>query len=397
MRSAKKTFAGVCLVVTVPCAAAAPLLDAPSTDWIPSLLIGALAVTFAVIGALVTQTQKDNPVGTLLLLVGSFLAIWIAAGAYTNHVYRQGNELPAGWLALWLTMWTSVIGFGFMLIVVLRFPTGRLLSHRWRVVEIAALVGLAAGATAAALRPGPTDYVPSVDNPLGVEALREAAAFAQITGESIVSFVGMAAIASLVIRFRRSVGVERQQLKWFVFAVVLFPFVFAIAQVIGEIEPGEEDMIKFLTIMSSGFLIPVSMGIAILKYRLYDIDVVINRTLVYGVLTLTLAGLYLGFVLGFRSVLSPVTGESDLAVAASTLLVASLFRPLRRILQNFIDRRFYRRKYDADHAIESFSRRLRDEVDLDAIQQEVVSVLGETVQPSVVSLWVRQPGSDTTR
>lgn len=375
--------------VTVICAIAAPILAAPSKDWIPSLLIGALAVTFAVIGALVTHTQKDNPVGPLLVLVGSLLAIWIATGAYTTHVYLQGNELPGAWFALWLTMWTSVIGFGLMLIVFLRFPTGRLLSHRWRLVEIAAFVGITSGATASALRPGPTDYVPSFDNPIGVEALRQAVAFAQGTGEALVSFVGLTAIASLVIRFRRSVGVERQQLKWFVFAVALFPFVFALAQVIGAIEPGEEDMIMFLTIMSSGFLIPVSMGVAILKYRLYDIDVVINRTVVYGSLTLTLAGLYLSFVLGFRSVLAPVTGDSDLAVAASTLLVATLFRPLRRILQAFIDRRFYRHKYDVAATIAAFSNRVRDEVDLDDLSKELVQAARMTMQPAHASLWLR--------
>jgi hypothetical protein len=192
-------------------------------------------------------------------------------------------------------------------------------------------------------------------------------------------------VAAVVVRFRRSRGVERQQMKWFLYAaapIVTFP--------VTDYLPGIVSDLVFAWLLIG---LPTAIGIAVLRYRLYDIDVVINRTLVYGVLTVSLALVYFGSVVGLQRLLSPVVGESNqLAVVASTLAVAALFTPLRRRIQSFIDRRFYRRKYDATRTLGSFSARLRDETDLGTLREDLVGVVRETVQPAHVSLWLRDEG-----
>jgi hypothetical protein len=184
--------------------------------------------------------------------------------------------------------------------------------------------------------------------------------------------------------------VERQQMKWFVTAVSIFPILFVVSQFVDQVGDSEDDYLGFIVIVVALLLIPVSMGVGILKHRLYDIDVVVNRVLVYGALTGILGAAYLGIVVVLQRFADSFTRDSDLAIAGSTLVVAALFRPLRVRVQAFIDRRFYRRKYDAAETLGEFSSRLRDQVDLDSLTQELVDVVGSTMQPAHASVWLRE-------
>jgi hypothetical protein len=299
--------------------------------------------------------------------------------------------LPFGHAAAWLTLWLTIPGFYTFVFVCLLFPTGRLLSNRWKIVVYAALGSLVLMSVTFAIKPGPVNTVPSVNNPLGIDAASTMTAFIEGSGSIVVTAPAILALASLVVRLWRAQAEERQQMKWFVYAVALFPVLFLSAQVVSTIFPTEEDWPSFLMVMVGLLLIPVSIGMSILRYRLYDIDRVVNRTLVYGALTAILVAGYAAGVLVMQSVL-PLPEDSEVAVAASTLAMAALFRPLRARIQALVDRRFYRARYDAAHAIDRFGARLRNETDLDSLASHLIGVVGDTVQPSHASLWIRTPG-----
>ncbi len=239
-----------------------------------------------------------------------------------------------------------------------------------------------------ALRPGEIKDLGLI-NPLGVEALRPVIALLDIVTFAAAFVVFFVSVASLVIRFRRSRRQERQQIKWLAYAAAALPAWFLVNPLI------EEEMSGLLFSVVENLLfagIPVAVGIAVLKHRLYDIDRIINRTLVYGALTGALVLVYLGGVVGLQHLIRIATGSSSqLAVVASTLAVAALFSPLRHRIQTFIDRRFYRKKYDAAKTLEAFSAKLRDETGLDVLGDDLVTVVRETMQPAHVSLWLREP------
>jgi hypothetical protein len=263
------------------------------------------------------------------------------------------------------------------------FPTGRPLSRRWRALAWATVPVGAVLFFGTAFVPGPLDEYPAVVNPYGIESpavkvIGDAAFLALIP-------IALAAIASVVIRFRRAQGVERQQLKWVAAAAALLPVVFTGAGLASD--AGE---LGYAMLLGGLLIVAVAVGIAMLRYRLYDLDLVINRTLVYGALTATLAGAYAGGVLLLQFVLQPVTQDSKLAVAGSTLAVAALFRPARARIQTWVDRRFYRSRYDATRTLTAFSTGLRDEVDLEALAGRLRSVVGATMHPAHVSLWLRE-------
>jgi hypothetical protein len=227
----------------------------------------------------------------------------------------------------------------------------------------------------------------TLPNPIGIPGLHDV----EEGPISVVLLLGalssvLAGMVSVVVRFRRSRGEERQQMKWFTFAVVLLIVEFVFQSAILDGAGG--DRIPVIDGIAMA-LVPISAAVAIFRYRLYDIDVVINRALVYGALTAVLAAAYLGLVVVFQEVLSPLTADSDVAVAGSTLAVAALFRPVRARVQEFIDRRFYRHKYDASETLEEFASSLRDEVDLDSLSRELVGVVADTMQPAHASLWLR--------
>jgi hypothetical protein len=348
---------------------------------------------YAVVGALVASRRPGNTVGWLLLAIAlTFTGQAFGEIYVTDHANpaRQGIGWAAGWM--WLVWLTLIAVF-----LPLEFPDGRLLSRRWQLVRWLGGAGLFLSVAGAAVRPGPLDLNEHVRNPLGLPGASAdlAAAAARIGGVLVGAGVVLAAV-SLVLRFRRARGVERQQLKWFAFAGLLALAGLMVAAIANWLPPPWSDPVG--AVGWSAFLfgalvgIPVAIGIAILRHRLFDIDVVINRTLVYGSLTAMLAAAYLGLVLLLRLVLDPWAGESDLAVAVSTLAVAALVRPLRSRIQTVVDRRFYRSRYDASRTLEGFAGRLRDELDLDALGVDLRRVVDETMQPAHVSLWLRSAG-----
>jgi hypothetical protein len=295
------------------------------------------------------------------------------------------------WLAAWFA---GAINIAMLAFVLLLFPDGRLLSRRWRFVVWVNLVAVLL-IFAWSFEPGQIESLGllKVPNPFGVAG---ADALLNTLGEIgffLVLAVAIAGAISLVIRYRRSRGDERQQIKWFVFAGAIFCAVFAVAPVLWSLPSSPETEWIWPTLFLLGVgTIPAATGIAILKYRLYEIDILINRTLVYGSLTATLALVYFGGVTATQMIFRGLTGQEkqpQLAIVVSTLVIAALFNPLRRRVQLFVDRRFYRRKYDAAKTLAAFSAKLRDETDLEALSDDLVGVVRETMQPAHVSLWLR--------
>lgn len=358
-------------------------------EWVSTLVVGTWLGTTAAVGTLVTWKDARNAVGWLMLAAPWLISLGLLAEAYASYAFELGHPtLPLAASAAWLTLWLAIPGFVALIHLFLRFPTGRLASPSWRWVSRIATAGLLVNMTVFALRKGPVDNVPAVDNPLGVLNVDLTSVLANF-GQLLLAAAVVAALVSLVARFRNARRMERQQMKWFVFAVTLLPFVFLLSAASEVIDSSEERWLAFIINVAGLLFLPVSMGIGILRHRLYDIDVVVNRALVYGGLTTLLAGAYLVSVVLLQPVLDPITADSDLAIAASTLAVAGLFRPLRTRVQGFIDRRFYRRKYDAAATLGAFSAHLRDQVDLDSLRKELVGVVGETMQPTHASLWLK--------
>jgi hypothetical protein len=265
-------------------------------------------------------------------------------------------------------------------------------------------VVIASGSLGLMLSPGPLDMPRGIRNPFGLEA----APWVAVAAYAILPLLPLCMLASalsLVMRYRRSRGDVRQQIKWIAFAASLVALTYLIAIVASFIHPSEIwfaaglplwlDLTEYAALLSITS-VPIAIGFAVLKYRLYEIDIIINRTLVYGTLTAALIALYFGTIVVLQRVFVVFTGQqSTLAVVASTLLIAALFNPLRRRIQSFIDRRFYRHKYDAQKTLESFGARLRQETDLDDLGADLVSVVRETMQPAHVALWLREPSGVT--
>ncbi len=336
---------------------------------------------FATVGALVASRRPRNPIGWILLLAGLSYTV----GGLTITQTENGGSAPA--LVRWLSTWVWMAGIGPVATFgLLLFPDGRLPSPRWR--GFAWFTGAAIGSVIAgiAFAPGPFEDT-TVENPLGFDAVPGLTTWLEDLGALALAVAIAGSIASLFVRFRHARNVERQQLKWLSYTGALvgvaFAFAIAIETIVGDRAVDLTNTIVSLSLA----LVPVAMGIAILRHRLFDIDVVINRTLVYGALTATLGGAYLGLVL----LVGLAVGESGFAVAVSTLAVAALFRPARTRIQAVVDRRFYRRRYDAARTLEAFGGRLRDELDLEALADDLSGVVRDTVQPAHVSLWLRSP------
>jgi hypothetical protein len=348
-------------------------------------------LAFAIVGALIAVRRPGNTIGWIFCGAGVALGVANGANEYAiRGLLADPGSLPgaiyAAWLSQWLWVPLSFLAGSFLLLL---FPTGHLLSRRWRPVAWVAVAGLVAIAVGFALAPGPLDDSPFVqfDSPLGVDS--EAVDVLAVVGffPWFASFI--AAAISLVLRYRRGSADERRQIRWIVGAALLFVAAFVTsAAVYDETDAGASVVATLSLLAMTG--IPVATGIAIFRYRLYDIDVIVRRTLVYGVLTAGLAGLYFGIVLALQQVFSSFAGGSDLAIAGSTLAVAALFRPGRRRIQRVVDRRFNRRTYDAQRTIERFAVRLRDEIDLDSLGGELRGVVQETMQPAHVTLWLRR-------
>jgi hypothetical protein len=336
-----------------------------------------ISPAFVAVGALLAARRPANPIGWLFLACGLTGTLAFALGQYATRALAEPGSLPAGNLTANVALHLWHPSFGFFVLSLLLFPDGRPLSRRW-----AWVARVTVGVYAAMLLTAPFDQEPLPEEFAGAEPLFDGAAADVLSGifaallTSTLVLLPLAG-ASLLVRLKRSRGETRQQVKLFVYTVALVMFAFPA----GIFVFGDGAYGVFLLA-----LIPVSAGVAILKYHLYDIDVVINRALVYGALTAILAGAYLGSVL----LVGLTVGESGLAVAVSTLAVAALFRPARARVQGLVDRRFYRRRYDAARTLEAFGGRLRDEVDLDTLGSDLRGVVRETVQPAHVSLWLRE-------
>jgi hypothetical protein len=347
-------------------------------------------LTFPVVGALIATRHPENPIGWLCCASGLALAISDLANGYAVYaLLTEPGSLPAGAVAAWLNTWLFVAPvFLTGPLLFLLFPDGRLLSRRWRPVFWYLLVSVALIVVSSALKPGPLDPpFEHVDNPLGIPGAHGLFSTVQVLGFFVVLSVPAAA-AALVVRFRRSTGERRLQLKWLAYAAVVCALGFVAA---GATFGTRVEWLGQLLVLTGISTVPLAAGQAILKHRLYDIDVVINRTLVYGLLTASLGAVYVGSVLLLQLALDSFTSNSSLAVAISTLGVAALFRPARARIQAAVDRRFYRSRYDATRTLEGFSARLREQVDLDALGGELRGVVAETMQPAHVSLWLRSP------
>ncbi len=354
--------------------------------------ISFVILAFSTVGSLIASRHPGNPIGWLFCS-GAFA--WILGELALEYaVYAlitAPGTLPAGTWAAWFGAWAR--GIGWFLIVaflLLLFPNGRLPSPRWRPVLWGAIGYVGFFTVVIWLSPVSNDTrLAFVRNPLGLEI--EIITFLLEIVYLTLPLLLVAGAAAVIVRFRRSRGDERQQLKWFAYAVavmvVLFVLWFALV-LAGGVVAGA----LVFTVPLMG--LPIAVGVAILRYRLYDIDLVINRTLVYGSLTATLVVIYLGVVVGMQTLLRTLTDQteqSQLAIVASTLIIAALFSPLRRRIQSFIDRRFYRSKYDAAKTLEEFSARLRDDTDLRTLNDHLIEAVRETVQPAHASLWLRTP------
>ena len=295
---------------------------------------------------------------------------------------------PAGIVFGWLYGWTWYRAVGAILLVPLLFPDGRLPGRRWRPLLWASVVLIGVTTVGAALDPGPIDstWPGTHEKPLTVGALN--GFFSRVQGPAaLLPLILVAALlASVVVRFRRSRGDERQQLKWMVAAVGLLVAEILVSQALASRLP---DVVTNVAFAIGAATIPVAAGVAMLRYRLYDVDLVIRKTLVYGSLTVLLAAAYVGLVLAGQAVFESFAGGSNLAIAVSTLVVAALFLPVRRRVQGVVDRRFYRRRYDAQRTLEAFGARLRQELDLDTLGGDLRAVVVETMHPAHVSLWLR--------
>jgi len=356
------------------------------------VLLDLVGLGFVALGILVVYRRTGNPVGWIIAGVGvtavasEFLQNY---GVYT--LFTEPGRFPGGQTTAWLSTLIFIpVLFAAPAMLFLLFPDGNLMGWRWRVVFWLVILTTCSTMAGVVLNPVLNDApFEGVDNPLGVDAPR-----ALVETLSNIGWPGMAASLllaafAMILRLRRSRGVERQQLKWIAAAAAVLPLASAAGVVSYYL--GYETVGGLLATFS---FVPVlfAAGYAVLRYRLYDIDVVINRTLVYGSLTVMLALVYFGGVAGLQRLLAPVTGQDgQLAIVASTLTIAALFNPLRRRIQRFIDRSFYRSKYNARETLEDFSARLRDETDLDHLSRDLVGVVRETVQPEHASLWLRRP------
>ena len=361
----------VLLAITVACVCAMVPLSLGHEELFDTIFYGLLTLSLGTTGAFIASRQPSNPIGWIFCaqgVWGSALEMW-GEGLHYHGV-------PTAVVGQWLINWSWIADIAAYTLVFLLFPTGRLLSRHWRWVAWLLV------ATLVLTIPGQGFTTENPDNPLPIDS----AVFESMLSIGLVLLLSTIALAmaSVVVRFRQATGHERLQLKQLIFAASVLLPTMALA-----VPLYYASVLVQAAIGLALLAMPIAVGVAILRHRLYDIDVVINRTLVYTALTATLAGTYLGSVLVLQFLLSGVTPNNSLAIAASTLAVAALFQPARRRIQSAVDRRFFRSKYNAQRTLERFGAHLRDEVDLDALGGALQTVVADTMQPSHISLWLR--------
>ena len=388
----------VCVVVMVLTLLFHVLTPSGSQGWY-SLVLYALVAVFSVllpsVGALVVSRHPRNPIGWLFCATGLVAVVGIFADEYSGYaVAVHGGSLVGAKVLAWFASWTGdPTPLLSLALLFLLFPTGRLPSKRWRPVLWLVIGGSAMFYLAGAVTPGPLLTQKSIANPVGIRGtLGDVFGMLGTIGLVALLIACLASAFSLIFRLRRGSIQERQQLKWVVYPAAI-SVVGSVVAYMGAYVFGSNliNAVGFWTGFSAFLALPVFTALAILKYRLYEIDIIINRTLVYGSLTATLVAVYFGGVATTQAIFRSLTGQTEqpqLAVVVSTLAIAAMFNPLRRRIQSFIDRSFYRSKYDARKTLEDFSAKLRNETDLEALSDDLVGVVRETMQPAHASLWL---------
>jgi hypothetical protein len=363
--------------------------EGPS-DYLNLISFAAFVLACALLGALVAARRPSNPIGWILSLIGTFGITAALVSAYIEAYPTP--EGTAGSIPDWVGSFIWTLTFAPVIFVIQLFPTGRPLGRRWIPVLWLTGAGIACAVVAYAFAPGPMyNSIDPAINPFGIEGWQGFFdVLSAVGGVLIVASVALA-VLSLVLRFRRSRNVERQQMKWFAYAALVVFGAMVIQMVVFSIVPETDAAVDISNALFSltVTLIPIAMSIAVLRFRLYDIDRIISRTLAYGLVSTILIGAYLLAVLALQSVL-PLSDDSPVIVAGSTLAVVAAFGPLRMRIQSLVDKRFNRSRYDAQLTIDEFSSRLRSEVELDSLADDLVGVVGTTLQPSHLSLWLAQ-------
>jgi len=393
VRPSVRLFALVPVLVAV----GSVVLDVVFLEFFGAFLLPLLSqLVYVGVGLLLTLRLPRQPVGWLLLWAGALFQLAFAAGAYKWAAFiRAPGTLPLGEVALLIGIaWLPALGCLFLAIML--FPTGRPPSPRWRLPAAVVVMATALGLVAELLGPREFPVQPSPFGAQGALPLTVANPLA-IDGPlgTLLGYVGafplvvyLIPVAAVLVRFRTAAGTERQQLKWFAYAASIV-MVFFVATGFGLFSYLGGVLASLVAVVVMD-LIPISVAIAILRYRLYDIDLLINRTLVYGATTAVIGGAFFGGIVLLQTLLRPFTTGSELSVAASTLVSFALFQPLRRRIQRAVDQRFYRSRYDAGRTVDAFSERLGDLVEVDALRSDLLTVVGDTMQPVHASLWLRR-------
>jgi hypothetical protein len=360
--------------------------------WVQGIVI---PVTCSTVGVIIASRRPDHPIGWLFCVVGLLAGVNHFCAEYAIYaLLSQPDSLPGGRVAAWVASWCGLPANALLVFVGLLFPDGGLPSRRWLPFAWLNVAVAVVGTVAVAFLAGSIPTLAPIENPLGVEAAQTLLGpVATVAGALERGILGLVAVGSLFLRLRRARGEEREQIKWLAYAASVVVIGAILTYVIPEATVAQWVGQVGLALLAVGFVgIPIAIGIAILRYRLYDINLLINRTLVYGAMTAILAGVYFGGVTATQAIFRALASQEQqpqITVVISTLVIAALFTPLRRRIQSFIDRRFYRRKYDARKTLELFSAQLRDETDLEALSDDLVGVVSETMQPAHASLWLR--------
>ncbi len=368
-------------------------LDAPvePLSLVFQLLFSVIVFGLAIIGGLIVARRPDNRVGWIFLVASLGIAVSTAAFNYVSlSLHRFSLALPGTVFVAWVSSWIMIPTLiGMVIFVPMLFPTGHVPGPRWRPVAVLGVVGLVTTTIGSALVPGPLDSI-GVDSPFGVQLpgplVEIFGAVDTISGLVLFSLTA----ASVVYRYRHGSALERLQLRWFAFPAVVGIVLLGASSIVDVGPLGDAAWVGMLLCLA---VLPIAIGIAILRHRLLDIDLVIKRTIAYGTLTVVLVGLEVVGILVIQQLLTVVMADQSqtFAVAVTTLGVAAVFQPARRRIQGAVDRRFDRARYDAAQVIEGFSGRLRGRVDLDTVAAEIVGTVDETMRPRSVSVWVRPP------
>jgi hypothetical protein len=382
---------GVVLALSIACGILVP--EEPAMPTWALVVFTLMAASLGVMGALIVTRQPSNAVGWILWLAAVATAVSTAASAYANHAVATDNAHSPGTV---FVAWLSQIGFfpaivGIIIFIPLLFPDGRFLGRRWRWAGAFGVAVIGAIVAGEMFAPGPISSYPTIANPVGLAAfgsLGPVIAFAN--GPAVILAAAGLGIMSSVLRYRKGSPIERAQLRWFAATVVLTLAMLVLSVILGSEPIGQ---LAWLGGIISLSLIPIAIGVAILRYRLYEIDRIISRTIGWAIVTGLLVGVFAGLVVALQAVLAPVTNESTLAVAASTLVAFALFQPLRRRVQQAVDRRFDRARYDGERIVDAFAARLRDLVELETVSDDLQATVSRSVNPAGTSLWLRESGS----